>query len=143
MQTPARLQQNFFTLIEMLVVLSIVGVVMGIIATGVNFTSNVDAGARMLSGSVYLARQHAISKRKLVAVLLPDSDDLAGFDGAEQYREVSMRPCLVTKGGTASGEYIFDSHINNSQWNFLPQELLISQPGGSNVDTCVGKSYKP
>ena len=92
-----------FSLIEMTAVLIIVGLLMGAVLgsfNGIAKGGNVDAGARMVSSQLFLARSYAISQRTYVAVLT-NSDNTA----------VSTWLCDSSK--------VCSEPVPNTEWRYL------------------------
>ncbi len=121
-----------FMLIEMLVVLVIVALIMGIAMpalTKLTSSGGVDSAARMVAAQLRLARQHAVTRRKRVAVLFPSIDiENTGAAGSYQtgswssdqkqwiqpYLNTSMRACYVD----SSNQFL--SWVSGTKWERLP-----------------------
>jgi hypothetical protein len=76
----------------------------------------VDGAARMVTGELRLARQYAISKRKYVAVVMPDAPGLGEgtcYAGLAAY-----------EADAEGGPY---SQVPNSSWEFMPVGAIIAE----------------
>jgi len=127
MRRPAfgtRQLQRAFTLVELMAVLVVMLVLMGLAVPLFNklaVGSGVDAGARIVSAQLRLARQHAITKRKKIAVIMP-GPNATTVD--PKYRYSCLRPAIVTGSG---GAYTFEEWVENAEWTFLPLNATIME----------------
>ena len=118
-----------FTLVELLAVLVIMVIIIGVgMPAFKNLTSGtgVDAGVRMVSAQLRLARQYAITKRKRVAVMMP-GPNATGLD--IKYRYSILRPAeVVTQSSGAP--YRVVGWIDDTTWSFLPAGASIMEADG-------------
>lgn len=112
-----------YTLLELLAVLVLAGLMMTFAMKNFNSEPQVDTGAQMLAQQVRLAQQYAISKRKKVALLLPQVSFSPSLVNVGDYPQKSMRACLITKNGS---DYDFEEDIQGTEWGFVPDRMLIS-----------------
>jgi prepilin-type N-terminal cleavage/methylation domain-containing protein len=135
---------RFFTLVELLVVVAIMGI---IIAVGLpafeklTIGSGVDAVSRTVGAQLRLARQYAISNRCYVAVLFPstqiadhiDQHYLGGGWTEPQKNKIdpllfsTVRACLIQKPITPATKLVFSDWIPNTKWELLPIGGLVFQ----------------
>ncbi len=111
-----------FTLTELLVVMMIMGIMMGLVLAPFGKLlsgSGVDAGARMLSAQLRLARQYAITQRKKVAVVMP------GNEGPEDGRFTSLAVYQDDSGTW--------NPVQNTKREFLPAGSAIDPAPAQNV----------
>ncbi|HAR66296.1 MAG TPA: hypothetical protein DCR55_08815, partial [Lentisphaeria bacterium] len=81
-------------MIELMLVLVVASIVLGI--TMRPKPAQVDVGVQMISRQIRLAQQYAITKRKRVALLLPNANMGGGMDRL-LYTNKSFRACIVTE----------------------------------------------
>ena len=125
-----------FTLVELMVVVVIIAVLMMVAAPifqGANRGSRIRTSAFQLSTTFTLARQTAITQRKLVHIIFPDH---ASFLFAGQPREAekayrSYAPFASFPGGSSTnGEYI-------GEWRMLAPGIVFNPdyipPAGSGI----------
>ncbi|MBT3377762.1 MAG: hypothetical protein HOJ57_29150 [Lentisphaerae bacterium] len=109
-----RLTAHPFTLTEMLAVMVVMVLLMGAMGPAFNtlFTgTGVEAASRMVGAQLRLARQHAITQRVRVAVLLPSNQ---GGDAFKDRRFSGMRACEVDASN------VFVRWVENTKWIYLP-----------------------
>lgn len=113
-----------FTMLELLAVMLIMIIVMGIaipVFNKLTMGTGVDASARVLGSQLRLARQHAITQREHVALLLPNSN----LSDVPDSTYVAFRPCVV------DSSRVFQSWIDNTKWEFVPLGTIIAQVDAS------------
>ena len=110
-----------FTIVELLAVMLIMVIIMGIAIPAfdkLTMGSGVSASARVIGSQLRLTRQHAITQREHVALLLPTTN----LADVPESAYTAFRPCIVD-GGTLA----FSSWIENTQWEFVPVGTVIAQ----------------
>ncbi len=132
-----------FTLIEMLAVIVIMAILMGVTMPALTkFTASggVDSAARMVAAQLRLARQHAVTHRKRVAVLFPSIDirnrgqDPYGtgswssdqMQWLKPYLHASMRACYVNSNRQ------FQGWVPGTKWEFLPPGTSVFEVDNDN-----------
>lgn len=128
-----------FTLIELLVVLIISSLLMGM-AMGIwkGAHANIDSGARMLSSKLTLTRQYAITSNRYVALLLPQPKVPPPNWIEARYHAVAMRPAIVQANGSS---FTFVSYVTNTEWEFLPDGVLMNNFTTAPTLTCDGVKF--
>ena len=122
---------NFYTIIELLVVLVIVGIIFGVSMAGLTRMAGRqgESGAvRTLSSQLSLARSYAVVKNKYVALLLPDRSictDKFDTPVLQPYLHTKTRICLVknfdsTASFPATPVAVFDSWLDGNEWESMP-----------------------
>ena len=109
-----------FTLVELLAVMVIMVIIMGIAIPAfdkLTLGTGVDAAARMVGSQLRLTRQHAITKRKIVGLLLPRSEITS--PGNVSY--AAFRACEVDSTGA------FVEWIQDAKWEYLPTGTIIAE----------------
>ncbi len=132
---PTRRQRRAFTLVEMLVVIGIMVLLMGIampVLERMALGSGVDAGSRMLTGQLRLARQEAVSKRQNVALLMP-ADNVV-ISAAGDLRYTAMRLCYVDLP-TSGTTWRFKGWVPGSKWEMMPVGSIVASVGQSSETT--------
>lgn len=127
-----RIRQNY-TLVELLVVISIIGVLLGIAMPSFNRLTQgnkVTAAARSLSTALSQARSLAVMQRQYVALLLPSQESSSGTPTGlpDKYKYKSYRLCYVT---CVSGVYSFSKWPDESIWHFFPAGAILADLGTS------------
>ena len=137
---------RFFTLVELLVVLVIMGILLGIAGPAfqkLTVGTGVDAAARMVGAQLTLARTYAITSRRRVAVLMPGLEverNGSGLTSSERERaapvlNIAFRTCIVDRANT------FVEWVPNTKWEFLPVGTAIleaDQDNGTNASSSGG-----
>ncbi len=121
-----------FTIIEMIWVLVVVLIIASMtfgIFQSLNTRKGAEGGARMLSRQLFLCRDYALLKRKRVALLIPQGDEITssftsthgpvGVTEDGNHYALAMRPCFLTSSNT------FDSWVPNTKWEFVPNRVRI------------------
>lgn len=121
------LRSNRFTLIELLTVLAIVAVLMGMTVGLVSNTGGQNAAVRQVSQQIYLARQHAITKREHVAILFPNDNATGDKAELKDYLGKAIKPVYYESGTAIKGE------IPDTGWMFLPKGQGVSITMGAMV----------
>ncbi len=130
-------QRTKYTLIEVLVVVAIVGIMMymGLPAfEKILVGSGVELTARNMTSKLGMTRNYAISNRKCVALLMPES----GLP--DQYCYGATRICIVNSTGTYDSgtqitTYTFQKWLDGESWDFLNVGSVVSH-----VDNTAGYS---
>jgi len=114
-----------FTLIEMLAVMVVMLTVMATIGpafTKLFTASGVKGAARIVGAQLRLARQHAITQRVRVAVLLPSNQGGATY---MDRRFCAVRACEVNNSN------VFVRWIENASWIYLPTGGVVYEMDGT------------
>lgn len=114
-----------FTLVEMMVVIVIAAIVMAIaIPSFVKMTSGsaVRSGTRLVAAQIRLTRQHAISQRRTIALLMPTSLT----DLPDELCYVAMKPAYVKATGD-SKKFDFDGWVEGAKWLHIPRGAVIAE----------------
>lgn len=116
-----------FTLIEILTVIVIIAVIVGVTVPAYNrlMTGNaVSYGNRIVTSQLNMARTHACSKRRDVAVLFTSystSENPITYSSEAEEDPVALRAfrcAYVKEDGT---DWKFDGWIKGSKWEYLPK----------------------
>ncbi len=135
-----RTRKHAFTLVELLAVIVIMTIIMGM--AGPAFTklfsgTGVESASRMIGSQLRLARQHAITQRTRVAVLLPGNQ---GGSTHDDKKFSAMRVCEVDDSNQ------FVRWVPNTKWVFLPNGAVVyeidqtqglTSSGGSITNACL------
>jgi len=128
---------KFFTIVELLVVILVVGILLGISTAGINGMlkrQGASGAVRSISSKLALCRSYATVKNSYVALLLPNDNPTppgnpsvgkynTGFttnDSLKQFLYTKNRICLVVPSVNNTGDYTFDSWIDGNEWEDLP-----------------------
>ena len=128
---------KYYTMVEILVVLTVVGILLGISTAGINGMlkrQGASGAVRSISSKISLARSYATVKNAYVALLLPNDNPTppgdpsvgkynTGFsinDSLKHFLYAQNRLCLVTPSVINTGDYTFDSWIDGNEWDNLP-----------------------
>lgn len=118
-----------FTLLEMIVVLVIAAILTIIAAPAflkIATASGVKVAAKALGSQVNLTRQHALARRRYVALILPGPRESAcGID--PRYYYTCYRQAYVTRSGST---YTFSAWVERTNWQFLPKGVSIMEADG-------------
>ncbi len=120
-----------FTLVELLVVVSIVAVIMGVALSAIKSSPGIDGTARNVGKQLMLTRQYAITQRKHMALLLPEHPATIN-DSAIIHRDVdgkTFRPCIVEVD--SAGMITFEKYVDGTEWLYSNPNVLITATGGT------------
>jgi len=153
-----------FTLIELVAVM-VIGMILMALAVPVLSRSGraVEAGARMMTAAARLARVEAISERRRVAVLLPEShvrESLAGqafaycyvtregeFDGAVPRTRIEMLPagCVVDAvlASDGAGPAPIGATVTGVEWSDWGAAGGVTPGGAAPVGDCRAVVWRP
>jgi prepilin-type N-terminal cleavage/methylation domain-containing protein len=148
--------KNYYTMIEILVVLMIIGIllVLGIGAlNSLSGSGGLSGTVRALSSQLSLGRSQAVTKNQFVAVLLPDTtvpsdgilnDKTNGFTSPEDSVRLfsQSRLCKVTVD--EDGKFWFDNWVEDSGWVKWSKGIIVCASENFsqvlNVDRVIGKN---
>lgn len=117
-----RAQRNF-SLVELIVVISIMGLLLGISAPtfyALMTGKKVDTVARDLASNITYCRQLAVARARHVALLMPGPSS-SGAPDDKLYR--AYRLAFVN----SNSGYSFDSWVEDSKWNWAPKGASIME----------------
>lgn len=117
-----------FTLVEMMVVIVIAAIVMAIaIPSFVRMTagSAVRSGTRLVAAQIRLTRQHAISQRRTIALIMP-GEIMTGTVNLlpDELSYVAMKPAYVTG---SSSPFTFVEWVEGAKWLYIPRGAVIAE----------------
>jgi len=124
-----------FTLIEMLVVLSIIGIMLSISLPAFSRLmagQGVSGGARELGGMLSMTRAYAIGNNCYAAVIIPGGTGSTAFSGSSSTKLnfCAYRPCVVTpkySGGVIQpNQWNFASWVDETKWSVLPSGVVVT-----------------
>ena len=134
-----------FTLVELLAVIAIVSLLTFIALP--SFTKmlkghGAELAGRTLTTKLNMSRSYAISKRKYVALLMPQVGNPSGANIPSKYLNCSYRTCIVEKNNT-DNKYYFHSWIPGEAWEFLPTGTAILEVDEDNGVNLSGTQLAP
>lgn len=136
--------RSYYTIVELLVVVVIVGILLSVSMSGINRMlgrQGAIGAVRTLSSQLALARSYAVVKNAYVAILLPDAamytDKFDTTPALQSYLYTKTRVCLVKDFNITATPPItpiatFDSWIDGNEWQTLPSGTCAS------IDTTIG-----
>ncbi len=110
-----------FTMVELLMVMVVITILITMMMPAFErlaLGSGVQGAARAVSGQLRMARQHAITSRERVALLMP-----AGEISEDEKKWIAYRPCIVDN----SNNWV--AWVPNTEWQFVPTGAVIAQVG--------------
>ncbi len=119
-----------FTLVEMMVVIVIAAIVMAIaIPSFVKMTSGsaVRSGTRLVAAQLRLTRQHAISQRRTIALIMPGEIKATSTGNnllPDELSYVAMKPAYVTG---SSSPFTFAGWVEGAKWLHVPRGAVIAE----------------
>lgn len=122
MNTPAAIgsRKDGFTLVELLMVLSIMAVISTFAVTAMNTMGNssrLDSGGRLVSNLVTIARSEAINQRTLVQLRIVTTNQGGSDDLAAHYRKMSLWKLDQSQAQP--------TYVQFTPWETLPAGIII------------------
>ncbi|MFZ2653868.1 MAG: hypothetical protein WAX69_03060 [Victivallales bacterium] len=137
-------KKHVYSLIEILLVIGIMVILFSLAVPEFVKTlkgQGAEFAARTLSVKLNLARSYAISKRKYVAILMPQSGGAPSASNIpDKYFHCSYRACIVAKNGS---NYYFQQWIQGESWEFLPEGVSIAEIDDDNGVNVSGGYLSP
>ncbi|OVE78104.1 hypothetical protein BVX99_00670 [bacterium F16] len=116
-----------FTIIEIIVVILIALIIVSLTAGTIMNAGDgmrLDSSSRLVGSVLMRARQEAIARRRLIAVLMPGKN--ADIENSKKYS--AIRLAYVTKDeSTTPTTYIFDEFPDDTTWGFVQPGIAIME----------------
>lgn len=112
---------KFYTMVELLVVLFVVGILLAISMGGIGKLlgrQGASGAVRNISSNISLARSYAVMKNTYVAFILPDNNTPFASDDLKWYRYSRARICLVKNATPTAAEFV--GWIDGNDWDIFP-----------------------
>lgn len=122
-----RLRIRSFTLVEMLVVLSIIGVMLSVSLPAFSRLmagQGVTGGARELGGMLRMTQAYAIGNNRYAALIIPGNQTSLTSIVPNSHKFRCYRPCVIQYNST-SETCTFVNWVPNTKWEFLPDRTLV------------------